>query len=178
MRIAISVLTLAFVGALVGPSGIKAMAAMPTAAEASLVNSDGKSAGHAAFVQTSEGVKMTIDATGLAPGAHGIHLHAVGSCLAPDFASAGSHWNPMHKMHGRNAPNGFHAGDLPNIMIDSSGKGHLETLIAGATLDAGMMGLLDADGTALVIHAAADDNVTDPSGNSGKRLECGVVTAR
>ena len=83
----------------------------------------------------------------------------------------------MHKMHGTQSPQGPHMGDLPNITVGPEGKGRLETTIAGATLDSGPMGLLDSDGTALVIHAGSDDNKTDPSGNSGGRVACGVVTA-
>ena len=144
---------------------------------AMLSDAQGKQIGQATFVQQGGGVKMTVIANGLTPGLHGIHLHAVGQCKGPDFASAGGHWNPMHKMHGMQSPQGPHMGDLPNITVGPEGKGRLETTIAGATLDSGPMGLLDSDGTALVIHAGPDDNKTDPSGNSGGRVACGVVTA-
>jgi Cu-Zn family superoxide dismutase len=144
---------------------------------AMLSDAQGKQIGQATFIQQGGGVKMTVIANGLTPGLHGIHLHAVGQCKGPDFASAGGHWNPMHKMHGTQSPQGPHMGDLPNITVGPEGKGRLETTIAGATLDSGPMGLLDSDGTALVIHAGPDDNKTDPSGNSGGRVACGVVTA-
>jgi|KBSSwiStaDraftv2_1062776.scaffolds.fasta_scaffold315635_2 Cu-Zn family superoxide dismutase len=154
-----------------------AMSKPPRAAHADLVKADGSPAGQAKFVEAAGGVRLTVDASGLAPGVHGLHLHTVGACAAPAFASAGAHWNPTHKAHGLDAPNGAHEGDLPNITIDASGKGKIETLVAGATFDTGALAILDADGTALVIHADPDDNKTDPSGNSGARIACGVVTA-
>lgn len=147
-------------------------------ASATLAKADGTVAGSAVFTQRKNGVWLKVNVTGVEPGKHGIHLHMVGQCKAPDFSSAGSHWNPTHKMHGLESAQGSHMGDLPNIDVDAKGKGKLETLIHGATLDSGATGLLDSDGTALVVHAASDDNRTDPSGNSGGRVACGVVTAR
>jgi Cu-Zn family superoxide dismutase len=146
------------------------------AATAALKTADGKTAGQASFTQKPDGVWLKVEATGIAPGTHGIHLHAVGQCKAPDFASAGGHWNPMHKMHGLDSPKGAHMGDLPNLVVGADGHGKIEALIKGATIGAGDMGLADSDGTAIVIHAGPDDNVTDPSGNSGGRIACGVVT--
>ena len=98
-------------------------------------------------------------------------MHAVGKCDPPDFASAGPHWNPTGKKHGMSNPAGPHAGDLPNVVVKANG-------VLGATLvlsAASMSSLIDADGAALVIHAAADDNMTDPSGNSGARIACAVL---
>jgi superoxide dismutase, Cu-Zn family len=146
-------------------------------ASATLMKADGTAAGKAVFSQKADGVWLKVDVMGLEPGKHGIHLHTVGKCDAPDFSSAGGHWNPMHKMHGFESPQGSHTGDLPNLDVDSKGNGKIEALVHGATLDSGMMGLFDSDGTALVIHAGPDDNRTDPSGNSGGRIACGVVTA-
>lgn len=146
-------------------------------ATATLTKADGTAAGKAVFTQKAEGVWLKVDVMGIQPGKHGIHLHTVGKCDAPDFASAGGHWNPMHKMHGFESPQGSHMGDLPNLEVDAKGNGKFEALVHGATLDAGAMGLFDSDGTALVIHAGPDDNRTDPSGNSGGRVACGVVTA-
>jgi superoxide dismutase, Cu-Zn family len=145
-------------------------------AMAMLQKADGTSAGMASFTSRPGGVWMKVEVKGLAPGTHGIHLHAVGTCTAPDFASAGGHWNPMHKMHGLKSPQGAHMGDLPNLVVKADGSGKVETMIKGATLDSGETGLFDSDGTALVIHAGPDDNVTDPSGNSGGRIACGAVT--
>jgi Cu-Zn family superoxide dismutase len=126
--------------------------------------------------QARGGIEVRIQAAGLAPGHYGAHFHAVGRCEAPAFASAGAHWNPTARQHGSLNPQGHHLGDLPNLEVDEHGAGRLEFLIAGATAS-GADGLLDADGTALVIHAAADDYRTDPSGNSGARLACGVFRA-
>jgi Cu-Zn family superoxide dismutase len=145
-------------------------------AGAELKTADGKAVGMAHFSAAADGVVLTVDVTGLPQGTHGIHLHTVGSCQAPDFASAGSHWNPMKKMHGLESPQGAHMGDLPNLVVNADGKGTLKATIKGATLGKDAMGLFDSDGTALVIHAAPDDNKTDPSGSSGARIACGVVT--
>ena len=141
-------------------------------AVAVLVDAAGRPAGRATVTQVAGGLRVTLDARGLTPGNHGAHLHTVGQCVAPDFASAGPHWNPAATKHGTMNPQGPHAGDLPNLLIGADGRGTLGITLAGATME----GLLDADGAALVVHAAADDLVTDPSGNSGARLACGVVT--
>lgn len=168
-----------FMALIIGLSATVAYSATNTAsASATLAKADGTTVGSAVFTQRKDGVWLKVDVTGIEPGKHGIHLHTVGQCKAPDFSSAGGHWNPMHKMHGLESPQGAHMGDLPNLDVDAKGKGKLEALIHGATLDSGAMGLLDSDGTALVVHAAPDDNRTDPSGNSGGRMACGVVTAR
>jgi len=136
-----------------------------------LINSSGQSIGTVRAWQTAGGVTFRINARGLSHGVHGVHVHAVGKCEPPDFASAGPHWNPTGKKHGMNNPAGPHSGDLPNVVVAANG-------VLGATLvlsAANMSSLIDADGAALVIHAAADDNVTDPSGNSGARIACAVL---
>ncbi len=136
-----------------------------------LINASGQSIGTVRAWQTAGGVTFRINARGLSHGVHGVHVHAVGRCEPPDFASAGPHWNPTGKKHGMNNPAGPHSGDLPNVVVAANG-------VLGATLvlsAASMSSLIDADGAALVIHAAADDNVTDPSGNSGARIACAVL---
>ena len=136
-----------------------------------LINSSGQSIGTVRAWQTAGGVTFRINARGLSHGVHGVHVHAVGKCEPPDFASAGPHWNPTGKKHGMNNPAGPHSGDLPNVVVAANG-------VLGATLvlsAANMSSLIDADGAALVIHAGADDNVTDPSGNSGARIACAVL---
>lgn len=142
-----------------------------------LKTADGEDAGRATLKPDKGGVRLTVQAEGLTPGVHGIHLHQTGVCTPPDFASAGGHWNPTARKHGKDAPDGAHMGDLPNIEIGSNGKGRIDVLIEGAKYSSGTAQLLDGDGTALVIHAAADDYKTDPSGNSGARLACGAFTA-
>ena len=130
-----------------------------------------------AYVRATEvagGVRLRITASRLPPGVHGIHIHAVGRCDAPDFASAGPHWNPGGRQHGRANPQGMHKGDLPNLHVGADGRGRLDATVAGAALG-GSGGLLDADGSSVVIHASPDDEHSDPSGNSGARIACGVL---
>ncbi len=136
-----------------------------------LINSAGQSIGTVAAAQTSGGVTLKINASGIAHGLHGVHVHAVGRCDTPGFESAGSHWNPASRQHGLNNPQGPHAGDLPNVTASSSGVVNETLVLAGASL----AGLADADGAAVVIHATADDYVTDPSGNSGGRIACAIL---
>ena len=122
------------------------------------------------------GLEVRVQAAGLAPGHYGVHFHAVGRCEGPTFASAGAHWNPTGRQHGKLNPAGHHLGDLDNLDVDESGAGRLEFTIPGASTS-GAGGLLDADGAALVIHAGPDDYRTDPSGNSGARMACGLFQA-
>jgi len=136
-----------------------------------LVNATGQSIGSVRAWQTTGGVSFHIEASGLPHGVHGIHVHAVGRCEGPDFASAGSHWNPAGKKHGLNNPAGPHAGDMPNVEVAANGVLSATVVLAGAS----MASLLDADGAALLIHAGADDYITDPSGNSGARIACAVI---
>ena len=142
-------------------------------AVATLRTSMGKEVGRATVREVAGGLRVTVDARFLSPGMHGAHLHTVGRCEAPDFASAGPHWNPTDKKHGTMNPQGPHGGDLPNLRIGTDGRGTLGINLPGATFD----GLLDADGAAMVIHADVDDMMTDPSGNSGGRIACGVLVA-
>jgi Cu-Zn family superoxide dismutase len=143
-----------------------------------LVNASGQTVGSIRAWQTAGGVTFRVEASSLAHGVHGIHVHSVGRCDPPDFASAGPHWNPGAKKHGLSNPAGPHAGDLPNVEVAANGALDTMVTLAGASLtaSAGAPGaLLDSDGAALVIHAQADDNVTDPSGNSGARVACAVI---
>jgi Cu-Zn family superoxide dismutase len=137
-----------------------------------LVNALGAPIGTVRAWQTAGGVTLRVDASGLPHGVHGIHVHAVGRCDPPDFAGAGPHWNPAGKQHGFNNPAGHHAGDLYNVTVAANGVLGEAVTVPGAS----MASLIDADGAALVIHAAADDYVTDPSGNSGARIACAVLT--
>lgn len=150
-------------------------AAMPGGrlATAQLTDTTGRPVGRATVREVAGGLRVTIDARGLPAGTHGAHLHTVGACTPPDFTSAGPHWNPAGTKHGSMNPQGPHGGDLPNLLIGKDGRGTLGVVLAGATMD----GLLDADGASMVIHAAPDDLATDPSGNSGARVACGVLTA-
>jgi len=136
-----------------------------------LVNGSGQSIGSVRAWQTTGGVSFHIQASGLPHGIHGVHVHAVGRCDGPDFASAGGHWNPAGKKHGMNNPAGPHAGDMPNVEVAANGVLGTTVVLPGAS----MTSLLDADGAALVIHAGPDDYMTDPSGNSGARIACAVI---
>lgn len=142
-------------------------------ATAMLRTAQGAEAGRATATDVAGGVRFTFDGMGLPPGTHGIHVHTTGRCDAPGFETAGPHWNPTSMKHGTMNPQGPHQGDIPNLIVDSSGRGTIGATVPGATL----AGLLDADGAAMVVHAAADDLRTDPSGNSGGRIACGVFQA-
>jgi Cu-Zn family superoxide dismutase len=156
-----------------GPSSAGA-GAMPTAT-ATLLGGDGASHGTAKIVQTAEGLQVSVAATGLMPGVHAAHVHMTGICTAPDFTSAGGHWNPMARQHGMENPMGSHMGDMPNMTVGADGLGTLTYTIKGGTLSDGANPLLDADGAAVVIHADPDDYKSDPAGKAGKRIACGPL---
>ena len=140
-------------------------------ANVALVNASGASIGTVRVFSENTGITLRIDAKGLPPGIHGVHLHGVGRCDAPKFTSAGPHWNPTNRKHGHRNPEGFHTGDLGNLGVGADGK-----LVAGLLVpEATLAQIRDADGTAIVLHAGADDEVTDPSGNSGDRIACAVL---
>ncbi len=148
----------------------------PLSAEAALKDKEGKQVGVATMIQTPEGVRIAVTGYRLPPGGHGLHVHAVGLCEPPDFTSAGAHFNPGNKQHGQQNPAGPHAGDLPNLAIAASGEGGIDVTTKAFTLTGGNTSLLGDKGTALVIHANPDDEKTDPTGNSGGRIACGVIT--
>ena len=143
-------------------------------ASGTLRTATGAPAGTVVLLASGDDVIVNVAAVGLVPGTHGIHLHAVGSCTAPDFASAGGHLNPHAMQHGTANPAGSHLGDLPNLVIDSRGVGAVSAKLRDDRIRAEAE-LFDADGTAVVIHADPDDYKTDPSGNSGKRIACAVL---
>jgi Cu-Zn family superoxide dismutase len=137
-----------------------------------LVNSAGQSVGSVRMWETPGGVTFRIAASGLPHGTHGIHVHTTGRCDTPAFTTAGPHWNPAGNKHGFNNPAGPHRGDLPNVTVAANGVLSEAVSLAGASFAS----LLDADGAALVLHAGPDDYATDPSGNSGDRIACGVLS--
>ncbi len=138
---------------------------------ANLVSSSGAALGNVRVFSEPTGLMLRIEAAGLPPGVHGVHLHSVGRCDPPGFTSAGPHWNPTARKHGHRNPEGFHMGDLGNLGVGADGKLVAGLLVPQARFDA----LRDADGAALVLHAKADDEMTDPSGNSGDRIACAVL---
>lgn len=153
------------------------VASATASATATLKDAAGKEVGSARLVQQEDGIALTVSAKGLTPGAHGTHVHMTGTCEALDFKSAGGHWNPTDAHHGLENPQGHHAGDLPNMTVQPDGTGELSFSIAGARLSGDGNVLLDADGAAIVIHAGPDDMKSDPAGNSGGRVACGVIEA-
>ncbi|CAA9301386.1 MAG: Superoxide dismutase [Cu-Zn] precursor [uncultured Gemmatimonadetes bacterium] len=143
---------------------------------APLMDAQGRNVGTVTATQRGGNVHVQVAATGLPAGTHGTHLHEAGICAAPGFTTAGGHLNPTGRQHGMRNPNGPHLGDLPNLTVGADGRGSMEATVAG-TLTPGQAPLFDANGTALVVHATADDMVTDPSGNSGARIACVVLAA-
>jgi superoxide dismutase, Cu-Zn family len=131
---------------------------------------DGRTMARATAYEAADGIRIRVEAAGIGPGTYAAHVHAVGRCDPPSFDSAGPHWNPTGRQHGMQNPAGPHRGDLPNLIVGQDGRGTFDFTITGETL-ARMMG---EDGSSLVVHAGPDDHRTDPSGNSGARIACGV----
>ena len=159
-----------------GLAGCTSVGQIPTAklASGTLRTANGAPAGTVVVLAARSELTVNVAAIGLPAGTHGLHLHMVGSCEGPAFASAGGHLNPHAMQHGTANPAGSHLGDLPNLVIDSHGAGALTARLRDdrATAEAA---LFDGDGTALVVHADTDDYKTDPSGNSGSRIACAVL---
>ncbi|MEO7248176.1 MAG: superoxide dismutase family protein [Novosphingobium sp.] len=157
-------------------SPLAAKAPAGPSASAPLFTASGTDAGYAVIVNQRGKAMLRISLSGLTPGEHGMHFHAVGSCKGAGFTGAGGHLNPEGKMHGTKNPAGSHLGDLPNVTADASGLVLANIPLAGPASKL-LAAIFDTDGTAIVVHAAADDYMTDPSGNSGGRIACGVFKA-
>jgi Cu-Zn family superoxide dismutase len=143
--------------------------------QATLRLASGLPGGTAQLLVSGGQVNISIAVVGLTPGVHGLHLHTTGKCDTPDFATAGPHLNPGGHQHGTGNPAGAHLGDLPNVTVGSIGTGTVSATLPG-TREEVLAQLFDGDGTAVVVHASPDDYRTDPSGNSGARIACGVLT--
>jgi superoxide dismutase, Cu-Zn family len=148
---------------------------MASTARADIVNATGDKIGTATLVPSAGGVRIDLSVSQLPPGTHGIHIHTAGKCEGPDFKTAGGHFNPADKKHGRDNPAGPHNGDLPNIEVGPDGKATTSLLDTNVTLSDGPNSLFHDGGTSIVIHAMQDDYKTDPAGNSGARIACGVI---
>jgi Cu-Zn family superoxide dismutase len=152
------------------------MSADLTSLSADLRDLGGRTRARATVEQVADSLRVRLESVDLPAGAYGAHIHSSGRCDPPGFESAGPHWNPSAQQHGKDNPQGMHRGDLPNLLVGSDGRGSFEyTIPGGAGTAASRDGLLDGDGAAVVVHAKPDDFRTDPSGNSGPRLACGVL---
>lgn len=161
-------------GGAAAATGCTTLADVPTSrvGQATLSFANGLPAGTAQLFRDGVGLRIAVATTGMAPGPHGFHLHTTGRCEAPGFVSAGGHLNPDGRKHGSQAPGGAHLGDLPNLEVHSSGSATATEAVAGG--EAALASIFDGDGTAVVVHAAPDDYRTDPAGNAGDRIACGV----
>jgi Cu-Zn family superoxide dismutase len=144
-------------------------------AHADIANAQGQKIGTATIRQADGGIRIDVQVSQLPPGTHGIHVHTAGKCEGPAFTSAGGHFNPTSKKHGKDNPEGPHAGDLLNIQVQASGDGKASLLDPNVTLGDGPNSLFHEGGTTIVIHEKTDDYKTDPAGNSGARIACGVI---
>lgn len=169
-------IALATVSALLALGGCATVSDLPTEriGSASLTLANGLPAGTVQLLASGETVTLVVAATGIAQGPRGFHLHTKGECTRPDFTSAGGHLNPLGRKHGKESADGAHVGDMPNLVFDSRQTASLTVALPGTRTEVEQW-LFDADGTAVIIHAEADDYRSDPTGNAGPRAACGII---
>lgn len=156
-----------------------ALAQTPQQAEATFHNQQGQEVGKAILAQTASGVLIEMELSNIPEGEHGFHIHETGVCDAADgFKSAGSHFEPAQHQHGYMAADGPHAGDMPNQFAGSDGRLAANVLNSNVTLSDGPTSMLDADGSAIIVHAKRDDYTSQPTGDAGDRIACAVIEKR